>query len=275
MKDFKVALQLYSVRDKMAEDMDKTLEAVKKAGYDYVEFAGFFDKSAEEVKSLLDKHGLTCVSVHQGYEVFLEEPEKYVDYLKTIGAKFCAIPWMGKDKHKGSDVFEKTVEEISKVEKLLRDNGIQMLYHNHDFEFDKYEGKFLNDWLLEAIPGIQPQIDTCWVHYAGYNPSEYLAKYAGRAQVLHLKDFDCKNLGAGPVYALIDNNGKEMKKESKEEAGFEFRVLGEGRQNFEEILATAEKAGVDIVVVEQDSWYDGDSLEIAAKSRAYLKTLGL
>ena len=275
MKQFKVALQLYSVRDKMAENMDKTLEAVKKAGYDYVEFAGFFDKSADEVKALLDKHGLECVSVHQGYEVFLEEPEKYVNYLKAIGAKFCAIPWMGKDKHNGSGQFDKTVEEITKVAKLLKDNGIQMLYHNHDFEFEKYEGKFLNDWLLEAVPDIQPQIDTCWVHYAGYNPSEYLAKYSGRAQVLHLKDFDCKNLGAGPVYALIDNSGKELKKDSKEEAGFEFKVLGEGRQNFEEILKTAERAGVEIVIVEQDDWYNGDSLEIAAKSRAYLKKLGL
>ncbi|MBR5586993.1 MAG: sugar phosphate isomerase/epimerase [Clostridia bacterium] len=275
MKNFKVALQLYSIRDKMAEDMDKALEAVKKAGYDYVEFAGYFDKSAQEVKALLDKHGLTCVSVHQGYEVFLDEPEKNVEYLKTIGAKYCAVPWMGKDKHKGTEVFDKTVEDFKKVAKLLKDNGIQMLYHNHDFEFVKFEDKFLNDWLMEAVPEIQPQIDTCWVHYAGYNPSEYIAKYAGRLDVLHLKDFACKNLGGGPVYALIDSEGKEIKKDSKEENGFEFRALGSGIQNFGEILAAAEKAGTEIVVVEQDSWYDGDSLEIAAKSRAYLKTLGL
>ena len=242
MKNFKVALQLYSVRDKMAEDMDKTLEAVKKAGYDYVEFAGYFDKTAEEVKALLDKHGLTCVSVHQAYEVFLEEPEKNVEYLKTIGAKYCAIPWMSKEKHNGSGQFDKTASEITKVAKLLKENGIQMLYHNHDFEFEKYEGKFLNDWLLEAIPEIQPQVDTCWVHYAGYNPSEYIEKYTGRAEVIHLKDFVCKNLGGGPVYALIDESGKESKKQSKEETGFEFRPLGSGIQDFNAILKSAEKA---------------------------------
>ena len=60
MKKFKVGLQLYSVRQDMEQDMDKTLGAVKAMGYDYVEFAGYFGKSAEEIKALLDKHGLQC-----------------------------------------------------------------------------------------------------------------------------------------------------------------------------------------------------------------------
>ncbi|MFA7637306.1 MAG: sugar phosphate isomerase/epimerase [Monoglobales bacterium] len=277
MKKFKVGLQLYSVRDKMEADMDNTLDAVKKAGYDYVEFAGYFNKTAKEVKALLDKHGLECVSVHQTYDVFLDEPERNVEYLKTIGAKYSAVPWMGKEKHNGSGRFDKTVEEITKVAKLLKENGIQMLYHNHDFEFEKYEGKFLNDWLMESIPAdlIQPQVDTCWVHYAGYNPAKYIEKYSGRIEVIHLKDFVCKNLGGGPVYALVDENGNEMKKSSKEENGFEFRPLGEGIQKFEEILAAAEKAGTEVVIVEQDDWYDGDSLEIAKKCRDYLRSLGI
>ena len=54
MKKFKVGIQLYSVRDAMEQDMDATLAKVKEMGYDYVEFAGYFGKSAEEVKALLD-----------------------------------------------------------------------------------------------------------------------------------------------------------------------------------------------------------------------------
>ncbi len=205
MKKFNVGVQLYSVRDQMEKDMYGTLKAVKEMGYDYVEFAGYFGKSADEVKAMLDELGLKAISVHQGYDLFLEEGQKAVDFLKTIGAKYCAIPWMGPENHKGSENFDKAVENIKSVAKLLKDNGIQMLYHNHDFEFETVDDKFKLDWLYETIDAdlLKTEIDTCWVHYAGYDPAEYLLKYTGRAPVVHLKDFNCKALGGGPVYALI------------------------------------------------------------------------
>ena len=277
MKKFKGGIQLYSLRDDMEKDMDATLKAVKDMGYDCVEFAGYFGKTAEEVAALLEKHGLECISVHQAYEVFLDKPEENVRYLKTIGAKYCAIPWMDKNKHKGNDKFEQTVKEIAQVGALLKENGIQLLYHNHDFEFNKYEGKFLLDWLYETIPAdlLQPQIDTCWVHYAGVNPCEYLEKYSGRIEVVHLKDFVCKKLGGGPVYALIDSEGKEEQKSSQEDKGFEFRPVGYGIQDFPAIIASAEKAGASCLIVEQDQAPTATPLESAKMSREYLKTLGI
>lgn len=278
MKKFKVGLQLYSVRDKMEVDMEKTLKAVKEMGYDYVEFAGYFGKSAEEVKALLDKYGLECPSVHQGYGVFLENPEENVEYLKTIGAKYCAVPWMGMENQKGNPDFELAVANIKKVAKLLKDNGIQMLYHNHDFEFEKFEDKYLLDWLYETVglDLLKPEIDTCWVKYAGEDPCAYLEKYAGHIDVVHLKDFVCKEFACGPVYALIDNSGKEKApKKTPEENEFRFKHVGGGLQNFNEILASAEKAGAEYVIVEQDQWYEDDNLELARKSREYLKSLGI
>ncbi len=91
----KVGLQLYSIRWQMEEDMDAALKAVKEMGYDYVEFAGYFGKSADEVAALLEKYDLKCISVHQGYSVFLDKPGENVEFLKKIGAEYCAIPWMG------------------------------------------------------------------------------------------------------------------------------------------------------------------------------------
>lgn len=278
MKNFKVGLQLYSVREEMKKDMDSTLKAVKEIGYDYVEFAGYFGKSAEEVRALLDKHGLTCISVHQSYDVFLDEPQKNVDFLKTIGAKYCAIPWMDIKNHKGHENFDKAMGEITQVAKLLKENGIQMLYHNHDFEFNKFEGKYCLDWLYETIPSdlLKPEIDTCWVSYAGENPCAYLEKYSGRVDVLHLKDYVCKNPSAGPVYDLIDDSGKELgSKDDKEESGFEFRPVGQGVQDFPSILSSAEKAGIDYVIVEQDQWPTATAIESVKQSRKYLRTLGL
>ena len=277
MKNFKVALQLYSIRWDMEKDMDTTLKKVKEIGYDYVEFAGYYGHTAEEVKNMLDKYELECISVHQGTELFLKEGQNAIEYLKTIGARYCAIPWYNVDNLKGTEYWGKTVDEFTKVGKALKENGIQLLYHNHDFEFNKFENKFLLDWIFETIPAdiLQPQIDTCWVHYAGHDPAEYILKYSGRISILHLKDFVCKNLGGGPVYALIGNDGKDEKKASKEEVGFEFRPLGYGIQNFPKILEAAEKADIEYLVVEQDQSPDRAPMEAAKLSREYLRKLGI
>ncbi len=277
MKKFKVGLQLYSIRDDMEKDMAAALKKVKEIGYDYVEFAGYFGHSADEVRALLDQNGLECISVHQVYDVFLEDEKTNIDFLKTIGAKFCAVPWMGVEKHAGHGQFDKTVEEFLTVGKALLANGIQMLYHNHDFEFEKYEGKFLLDWLYDSVPAdlLKTELDTCWVRYAGQDPAEYLRKYTGRSPIVHLKDFVCKRLNAGAAYALIDDEGKEQKQETKEDNGFEFRPVGSGMQDFPAILKAAEDAGADYVIVEQDQAPTATPMESAAMSREYLKSLGL
>ncbi len=277
MKQFKVGLQLYSIREDMEKDMAAALKQVKEMGYDYVEFAGYFGKSAEEVRALLDQNGLQCVSVHQGYDVFLQDEKANVDYLKTIGAKFCAVPWMGRDRHAGTERFKQTVEEFMQVGKALKAGGITLCYHNHDFEFERHDGKFLLDWLYESVPAelLQTQIDTCWVRYAGYDPAEYVKQYSGRCPTVHLKDFVCKNFNMGPVYALIDDSGKEGKKASREDNGFEFRPLGQGVQEIPAILAAAEEAGSDYVIVEQDASPTCAPMEAAKQSRAYLKSLGI
>ncbi|MBQ8255072.1 MAG: sugar phosphate isomerase/epimerase [Clostridia bacterium] len=275
MKQFKVGLQLYSVRDAMEKDMEATLKAVKEMGYDYVEFAGYFGKTAEEVKALLDKYGLKAISVHQATDLFEKEGKAAVDYLNTIGVEYSAIPWY--DKNELYNNWDETVKKFAEVSKLLKAGGIQLMYHNHDFEFVKVDGEYVLDKLYRTLDAetLMPEIDTCWVHYAGVNPAEYVRKYAGRIKVLHLKDFVCKKLGGGPVYALIDEDGNEIKNTSKEDNGFKFTPVGSGIQDWNEILTAADEAGVEYVIVEQDDSYETCSLEAAKMSRDYLKTLGL
>ena len=275
MKKFKVGIQLYSLRDAMEKDMDSTLKTVKEMGYDYVEFAGYFGKSAEEVKAILDKYGLEAVSVHQAISLFEEEGQKAVDYLKILGVKYCAIPWYNVDEFISN--WDATMDKFKNVSKLLGDNDIKLMYHNHDFEFNKINGEYILDRLYATLPEgvIMPQLDTCWVHYAGVNPSEYIRKYSGRIEVLHLKDFVCEKLGGGPVYALIDEDGNEMDKGNQEDNGFKLVPVGSGIQDWASILAAAEDAGVEYVIVEQDESKDRDPLDAAKMSREYLRTLGL
>lgn len=274
MKQFKVGLQLYSVRNDMEKDFEGTLKAVKDMGYDYVEFAGFFGKSADEVKEILDRLGLTAISVHEGTQNFNEKGQEAIDYLKAIGIKYCAIPWYNKDDMENK--WDEMIADFKNYSKALKDAGIKLLYHNHDFEFKKINGEYMMDRLYKELDSsvLDPEFDTCWVHYAGENPCEYIEKYAGRVEVIHLKDFVCKNLGGGPVYALIDKDGNEIKG-TKEDNGFEFRPVGSGIQNFPTILEAAEKSGTEIVIVEQDQFVGIEPLEGVKQSREYLKSLGL
>ena len=278
MEELKVGLQLYSVRDEMSKDMDATLKKVKDMGYDYVEFAGYFGKTAEEVLSLLKKHDLKCMSVHQAYEVFLKDEEESVSFLKKIGAKYSAMPWLDIDRHAGSDNFEQTKEEFIRVGNILKDAGITHLYHNHDFEFKTHEGKYLLDWLFESLPEdlLETQIDTCWVKYAGIDPAEYIKKYTARAPIVHLKDFVSDENSSGPVYDLIDEEGKVGDREtSLSDNGFDYRPLGQGIQDFPSIIEAASQAGVTYLIVEQDESNTCSQLEAAKISREYLRSLKL
>ena len=275
MKKFGVGIQLYGVKEAMKADFEGTLRALSEMGYEYVEFAGYFDKTGEEIKNLLDKYGLKCISVHQALAFFDEDPEEKIKFLKTFGVKYVVQPWYEASKLAGTPDWDETVRKFRATADLLKNHGMMFGYHNHDFEFQKYEGKYLHDYIFDAIPKdeIVPELDTCWVHYAGIRPEEKIREFAGRVQIVHLKDFVCKNLAAGPVYDLIDTKGGSTKKPaSHEENGFEFRPLGMGIQDFDAILKACDESGTEVVIVEQDRVYDGmTELEAAKISRDYLK----
>ena len=266
MKKFKIALQLYSIREFMAENMDETLKAVKEMGYDYVEFAGYYDKEAEEIKALLDKHGLECVSAHRGPDFFINDEEKEIHYLKTLGAKYCAIPWYAVDEFVNN--WDETIKKFKKVYEIMAKNDIKLLYHNHEFEFTKVGDEYIIDKLYKEMPEICPQFDTCWVRYADENPADYIRKYKDKVEVVHLKDFSADKLAGGPVYELI---GQKSSQEQRDDNGFRFRALGQGRQDWNEILKACEDVDADILVVEQDRWYEESALSEVKKSREFLK----
>ncbi len=272
MKKFPVALQLYSVRDRMAKDFEGTLKAVSEMGYEGVEFAGLFGKGAAEVKELLAKYHLVPVSAHIPLSEMLADPEGTFETYKEIGCKYAAVPYLGTADRPGSEGYDKTVEKVKGLTEKSAQYGIQMMYHNHDFEFVRLEnGKYGFDDLYDRIPGLCAEIDTCWVNVAGENPADYVKKYTGRIPVVHLKDFVMPGKKPAHLYALIGLKDEEEKSDSE---AFSFRPVGYGAQNMPEILKAAEEAGSLWVVVEQDEPSMGkDSLECARMSIEYLKSL--
>jgi len=266
-----VALQVYSVRKEAEADFRGTLEKIKEMGYDGVEFAGLHGYSAEDVRKMCDEIGLVAISAHVSYKDMVNDPEKELSECAVLGCKYVVIPYLVTEDRPGTENFPKVIENAKMLGKIAKEKGMQLLYHNHDFEFMKLGEKYALDILYEEVSEdlLKTELDTCWVNVGGEDPCAYLRKYSGRSPVVHLKDFYGEK--SDDMYELI---GIE-KKAPKRPSNFEFRPVGSGLQNFPEILKASEEAGAVWLVVEQDNPSMGLSpLECAAKSRDYLKSLG-
>ena len=120
MKKFNVGIQLYGVRNSMKEDFEGTIKAIAEMGYEYVEFAGYYGKSSDEIKSILDKYNLKCISVHQGLDFFDEDPDEKCAFLKNFGVKYNVIPWYEKSKLAGSEEWEATKKKFADAADLFK-----------------------------------------------------------------------------------------------------------------------------------------------------------
>ncbi len=267
-----VAYQLYSAREDVERDLDAVLGSLAAMGYDGVEFAGFFGKSAEEVKALLDKHGLKAISSHVPLAQIEADMFGVISYHKAIGCEYIAVPYLDEATRPGAEGFSRTIATIYRFARLVKEAGLTLLYHNHDFEFVSLSGQYGLDFLYDAVPAclLQTEIDVCWVKYAGEDPAAYIRKYAGRCPVVHLKDYVGRKGGATP-YALIgiDEN------EKKDTQSFEFRPVGYGCQDVEAVLNAGIESGAKWFVVEQDMSVGHAPLEAAEMSIGTLKKLGL
>lgn len=267
----KLGLQLYSVREDLEKDFFGTLEKVKALGYEGCEFAGTYGKTAEEIRNKCSELDLVPISAHVAYGDIMQDINATVKMYKEIGCKYIVIPYLPEDLRYGTEKYPEVVENIKIIGKACQENGIVLLYHNHDFEFAKDEnGSYVLDVLYSEVDKelLQTEIDTCWVNVAGENPCDYVRKYTDRAPIVHLKDFDGeKNAN---MYELIGIESKKVEVKNT----FEFRPLGYGKQNIQAIVDAAKDAGAEWIIAEQDNPSMGLSrMECAEKSIEYMKNI--
>ncbi len=265
-----IALQVYSVRDEAENDLFGTLKRVKEMGYEGVELAGLYGHSPAQVKEMLAQIGLKAVSAHVPIHELLEDIPGCVAAYREIGCPYIAIPWLGEEDRPGEQNYPNIVRGIQAVAEEMKKQGGILLYHNHDFEFRKVDGEYALDRLYEEIPSdlLQTELDTCWVNVAGEDPAAYLRKYAGRAPLVHIKDFVMPGKKPVHLYELIGAANEEK----EEDAGFEFRPVGYGAQDVKGLLQACEEAGTKWIIVEQDEPSLGKtSMECAKMSIDFLK----
>lgn len=249
MKKLPIAYQLYGVRNEMERNFRGTLEEVRRIGFDGIEFAGFFGRSAKEIRTVLNELGLQPISSHVPLKLIQADPQAVVAYHMELGCSYIVIPYLEESDRPGMPGFAKVIAWIIRFGIICQKAGIRLLYHNHDFEFRKVSGLYGLDFLYEAVPAelLSSQIDTCWVKYAGVDPVTYLPSYKGRAPLVHIKDFVSDNKSRTP-YALIGmENGSEP-----DRSGFSYRPFGHGSQDAEELVNAAIEAGAEWLVLEQD-----------------------
>lgn len=218
----KYGVQLFSVRDAAEQDLEKALAAVAAQGYEAVEFAGFFGHEAE-VPQWLSSLKLTAAGTHTLLDALESETEKQIVIHKQIGCKRVIVPFIDlSDESKTDDI----IRRLNAMQQLLAKEGLQLGYHNHDFEFKPIGGKasFMERLLSET--DLFWEADTYWVYAAGEDPVAWMkrASEAGRLPMIHLKDGLSDGsgfplgMGTAPVesvYRYAAEHGIEMIVESE------------------------------------------------------------
>jgi sugar phosphate isomerase/epimerase len=191
----RVGAQLYTVRDAMQKDFEGTLAKVAAIGYKEVEFAGYFDKSPQQIKEILSRNGLTSPSAHIDYPSLTGDAwAKAIEGAKTIGHDYLINAWVDESVRKEPGSWKRIAETYNRAGEISKKSGIQFAYHNHNFEFEPVDGKLPYDFLLETCDPklVQMEMDLCWITSAGKDPLDYFRRYPGRFPLVHVKGLSKK-----------------------------------------------------------------------------------
>ncbi len=179
-------LQLFSVRDVTDKDLAGTIEKVAEMGYKYVEFAGFFGHSAEDIKAMMANAGVSCSGTHSGLgELLPENIAQTVKYHKTIGNPNYIIP--GADLST-LDKIDDFCRIMNYAKPILAAEGINLGFHNHSGEFALMPWGSTIHSELEKRSEMDFEIDTFWAFNAGVDPLACLERLKGRIHAIHIKD---------------------------------------------------------------------------------------
>lgn len=247
-----VALQLYTLREPAKDDLAGTLRKVREMGWEYVQWSGMPNLPAPEIREKLDEAGLKAVAAHVGVESFENDFEAQVEFWKTVGALDVAPGGMMGDCRDSLEAWLRGAARLDALGAKLREAGMRLSYHNHDWEFEKFpedpRSKF--DILFEATDpkNLFAEIDVAWVHVGGVDPATCLRKYKNRCPVIHAKDLSEKRL---------------LRR-------VQFMPLGQGVLDWDSIFAAGKEAGIEWYIYEQDN-ADKDIFECAQESYDFLK----
>ncbi len=272
-----IGLQLYTVRDAMAADPLGTLAKVAAVGYNSVEGATytgsekFYGMIPGEFKKVLKKNGLMIQSSHyrlgedkeKGGIVkgtILHDWDRAVDDATEAGIKYLVCAYLSETERGDLDHYKKIVEDLNKAGERCKKSGIQLCYHNHDFEFKfSLNGKLVYDIILDNTDPklVIQQMDIGNMYGAGGRALEILKKHPGRFKSMHVKD------------EIKSTTGAEMNDK------YVSTILGKGILPVHEIVNQfKEKGGTTEFIIEQESYQGIQPVDCAKEDLKVMKSWG-
>ena len=202
---FPIGLQLYSVREDCKRDLPGTIAAVAKMGYKGVEFAGYYDRTAKQLRKMLDDNGLVCCGTHTGLDTLLgDNLARTIEFNKTLGNKYLIVPGLPEKYRTSHQAWLDTAKLFNELAEKVKPHEMLVGYHNHSIEFTAMDGELPWDTFYgNTRKDVVMQIDVGNAIHGGADPLPYLYKYPGRAITVHVKEFSETNkkalVGEGDV----------------------------------------------------------------------------
>lgn len=245
-----IALQMYTLRN--SGTLEQQFAIARRAGFHAVELVGDHGVNAEEMKRLLHKYRLQAIADHVQLDDLQHNAAALVAFNKAIGNQTLVMPWLKPDVRPDSAAgWQQMGQKLDLLGKQLKAQGMQLAYHNHNFEMKKYGGKTALDILMASSQpeNLKLELDAAWASRGGQDPARLLRNYSGRIFAIHAKD-----------NASIGVRDDEMN----------FAPAGEGLLAWEEILPAAQAAGTQWYIVEHDKPKDAEA--IITQANQFLQT---
>jgi sugar phosphate isomerase/epimerase len=248
-----IALQLYSLRNEMREDMKGSHQLIADWGIKYIEGGGTYGLELDEYKKFISGLGLSVIAVGADFKQLQENPQVIIDNAKAYGAKYATCFWIP---HTNGQFSIKETQEAIKVfneaGKTLKDAGITLCYHPHGYEFQPYNNGTLFDELLKNAKNYNFNMDVFWVQMGGGDPLAIMKKYPKKFPLLHLKDRAIGTPGSSDGRGDVETNV----------------VLGTGDVDIYGLIKQAQKSGTKYLIIEDES---SRSVQQIPQSVAYIK----
>jgi len=234
MTRVRIGLQLYSVREDCAKDLPGTLKAVAKMGYEGVEFAGYYNYPAKELRKMLDDLGLVCCGTHLGFATLLgDELPKTVEFNRILGNRYLICPGLPEERRNSRAAWLETAHMFNDIAARLEGEGMLTGYHNHWIEFTAMDGELPWDTFFgHTRNDVVMQMDTGNAMHGGADPVPFLERYPGRAITVHLKEY--------------------AKGHSQ---GYDAAIIGDGEVRWKDVFRLCETTGkTEWYIVEQENY---------------------
>ncbi|MDD3153560.1 MAG: TIM barrel protein [Victivallaceae bacterium] len=183
-----IAVQLYSLREYSKDDFVGVIRKVAAIGYKGVEPAGFYNLTPAEFKRIADDLGLKIYSSHTPWCRTTDDVAAAIDMAGVLGLDRVVCGY-GPDDFADMDAIKRTADKVNAIGEKIREAGLILFQHNHDFEFQKIDGRLKYEIYAELATEVKFQIDAFWSANFGKNdPAEMVRKFASRMVSIHIKD---------------------------------------------------------------------------------------